>query len=106
MLSEAQERMLIVAKKGREHDVVGVFEKWDLNAAVVGEVTGDGFVRIAWHGEEVAAISVDPISTEAPVYERPPSKPEHRPAGAPIRQPIDHAAINRTLFRPPAPPHP
>src|SRR6266446_554314 len=59
MLSESQERMLIVAKRGREGDVVGVFEKWDLNAAVVGEVTGDGFVRIVWHGEEVAAIPVD-----------------------------------------------
>jgi len=71
MLSESQERMLIVAKQGREQDVVRTFEKWDLNAAVVGEVTDDGFVRLYWHGEEAAAIPVDPISTEAPVYERP-----------------------------------
>jgi phosphoribosylformylglycinamidine synthase II len=71
MLSESQERMLIVARKGREQDVVRTFEKWDLNAAVVGEVTDDGFVRLFWHDEEVAAIPVDPISTEAPVYERP-----------------------------------
>jgi phosphoribosylformylglycinamidine synthase len=71
MLSESQERMLIVAKRGREDEVVRVFEKWDLNAAVVGEVTDDGFVRLFWGGEEVAAIPVEPVSTEAPVYERP-----------------------------------
>ena len=77
MLSESQERMLIVAKKGREAEVVRTFEKWDLNAAVVGEVTGDGFVRLFWHGEEVAVIPVEPISTEAPVYERPLARPAY-----------------------------
>ena len=71
MLSESQERMLIVAKAGREQEVIRTFEKWDLNAAVVGEVTDDGFVRLMWNGEEVAQIPVDPISTEAPVYQRP-----------------------------------
>jgi phosphoribosylformylglycinamidine synthase II len=77
MLSESQERMLIVAKAGREADVVRVFEKWDLNAAVVGEVTDDGFVRLMWHGEEAATIPVEPISTEAPVYERPIARPAY-----------------------------
>jgi len=77
MLSESQERMLIVAKQGRESEVVKTFEKWDLNAAVVGEVTDDGFVRLFWHGEEAAAIPVDPISTEAPVYQRPMARPEY-----------------------------
>src|SRR5207302_4632892 len=71
MLSESQERMLIVAKRGREQDVIKIFEKWDLNAAIVGEVTGDGFVRVFSQGSEVAKIQVDPISTEAPVYDRP-----------------------------------
>ena len=71
MLSESQERMLIVAKAGREDEVVRIFEKWDLNAAVIGEVTDDGFVRLFWHDEQVAEIPVDPISTEAPVYQRP-----------------------------------
>ncbi|HEX7152111.1 MAG TPA: phosphoribosylformylglycinamidine synthase subunit PurL [Thermoanaerobaculia bacterium] len=77
MLSESQERMLIVAKQGREADVVRVFEKWDLNAAVVGEVTDDGSVRLIWHGEEVAVIPVEPISTEAPLYHRPLARPEY-----------------------------
>src|SRR5687768_14536856 len=84
MLSESQERMLIVAKAGREQEVVRTCEKWDLNAAVVGEVTDDGFVRLMWNGEEVAAIPVDPISTEAPVYERPIAKPEYADRIAPV----------------------
>ncbi|HJT18084.1 MAG TPA: phosphoribosylformylglycinamidine synthase subunit PurL, partial [Thermoanaerobaculia bacterium] len=71
MLSESQERMLIVAKRGREREVVRIFEKWDLNASVIGEVTDDGFVRIFWRGEEAATIPVGPIATEAPVYNRP-----------------------------------
>jgi phosphoribosylformylglycinamidine synthase subunit PurL len=77
MLSESQERMLIVAKRGREEEVLRIFTKWDLNASVIGEVTDDGFVRIFWHGDEVAKIPVDPISTEAPVYHRPMEKPKH-----------------------------
>src|SRR5438128_3095276 len=81
MLSESQERMLIVAKRGHEHDVVRIFEKWDLNASVIGEVTDDGFVRVFWHGEEVATIPVGPISTEAPVYERPMQRPAPLPPG-------------------------
>ncbi|HEY8847797.1 MAG TPA: phosphoribosylformylglycinamidine synthase subunit PurL [Thermoanaerobaculia bacterium] len=77
MLSESQERMLIVAKRGREHDVIRIFEKWDLNAAIVGEVTDDGFVRVFSRGNEVATIPVDPISTEAPVYDRPMRRPAY-----------------------------
>src|SRR5438874_96094 len=79
LLSESQERMLIVAKRGRESDVIRIFEKWDLNASVIGEVTDDGTERVFWHGREVAAIPVDPISTEAPVYERPIGGNPHPP---------------------------
>ena len=79
LLSESQERMLIVAKRGREQEVVRAFEKWDLNASVIGEVTDDGTERIFWQGKEVAAIPVDPISTEAPVYERPIGHDPHPP---------------------------
>src|SRR5882672_4174309 len=99
MLSESQERMLIVAKRGREQDVVRVFEKWDLNAAVVGEVTDDGFVRLFWHGEEVAAIPVDPISTEAPVYERPMTKPDRSLPQSLNRQHVDDGDLTEELFR-------
>ncbi|HUR82137.1 MAG TPA: phosphoribosylformylglycinamidine synthase subunit PurL [Thermoanaerobaculia bacterium] len=76
MLSESQERMLIVARKGREQEVVRTFEKWDLNASVIGEVTDTGFVGVYWEEVEMAMIPVDPVSTEAPVYERPLTRPE------------------------------
>ena len=99
MLSESQERMLIVAKRGREDEVVRTFEKWDLNAAVVGEVTDDGFVRLFWAGEEVAAIPVDPISTEAPVYERPMSAPERVIPQSLDRQHVDDGDRTEELFR-------
>ncbi|HET7710328.1 MAG TPA: phosphoribosylformylglycinamidine synthase subunit PurL, partial [Thermoanaerobaculia bacterium] len=84
MLSESQERMLIVARRGREDEVTQIFEKWDLNASVVGEVTDDGFVRIFWKGEEEAVIPVGPISTEAPVYDRPASRPAWADGLAPV----------------------
>src|SRR5438046_5241555 len=59
LLSESQERLLIVAKLGREDEVVRVVEKWDLNASVIGEVTNDGVARIDGHGMQVAALQVD-----------------------------------------------
>jgi phosphoribosylformylglycinamidine synthase II len=101
MLSESQERMLIVAKAGREAEVVAVFEKWDLNAAVVGEVTGDGFVRLLWHGEEAATIPVEPISTEAPVYERPIARPAYADSIAETleRQPAGDTDQTQTLLQ-------
>ncbi len=77
MLSESQERMLIVAKRGREDEVIRIFEKWDLNAAVIGRVAGDGFVRLFWEGKEIGTIPVEPISTEAPVYHRPMDRPKY-----------------------------
>ena len=83
MLSESQERMLMVARRGREDEVLAIFRKWELDAAVIGEVSGDGVERIFWHGQEVAAIPVEPISTEAPVYERPLSKPAYLQSIAP-----------------------
>ncbi|HEY4642068.1 MAG TPA: phosphoribosylformylglycinamidine synthase subunit PurL [Thermoanaerobaculia bacterium] len=99
MLSESQERMLIVAKRGREDEVVRVFEKWDLNAAVVGEVTDDGFVRLFWGEDEVGAIPVEPISTEAPVYSRPTIPPSHTIAETLDRQRVDDADFTEQLMR-------
>ncbi len=75
MLSESQERMLIVAKQGREGDVRKIFEKWGLDVAVVGKVTDTGRVRVIQHGKVVADIPVAPIVHEAPVYERPTREP-------------------------------
>ncbi len=75
MLSESQERMLIVARQGREDDVRRIFEKWDLDVAVVGQVTDDGRVRVMSEGRVVADIPVAPIVHEAPLYERPVAEP-------------------------------
>jgi phosphoribosylformylglycinamidine synthase len=80
MLSESQERMLIVARKGREDEVRKIFEKWDLDVCVIGEVTGDGVARIRWRGETVAEIPVAPVTDQAPVYDRPAERPEGQDA--------------------------
>ncbi|MCA9774868.1 MAG: phosphoribosylformylglycinamidine synthase II, partial [Myxococcales bacterium] len=76
MLSESQERMLICAHKGREREIIEIYEKWDLDAVVIGEVTDDGIVRLQFHGQEVAAIPAAPLSEEAPRYERPMARPK------------------------------
>ena len=77
LLSESQERMLLVARAGREADVSRVFDKWDLEAVVIGRVTGDGIFRARWHGTEVVEIPVEPVSTQAPVYRRPAEEPKN-----------------------------
>ena len=70
MLSESQERMLICAKKGLEQEVLKIFEKWEVPAAVIGEVTDSGVMELYWHGEKCAHIPIDPITEKAPVLDR------------------------------------
>ncbi len=77
MLSESQERMLICAKKGYEKEIIEIFEKWDLDVAVIGEVTDTGNMELFWHGEKVADIPIDPITEEAPVLDRPVKRPAY-----------------------------
>src|SRR3982751_2425124 len=77
MLSESQERMLLVVKRGRESEVEQVFEKWDLHAAHIGEVTTDGYMRVKDHGTVVAEIPNTALVDEAPVYDRPTTKPAY-----------------------------
>jgi phosphoribosylformylglycinamidine (FGAM) synthase-like enzyme len=71
MLSESQERMLLVAAKGREGEVLAVFAKWGLDASIVGVVTADDVMRVTHHGELVAEIPNKALTDEAPVYHRP-----------------------------------
>jgi phosphoribosylformylglycinamidine synthase len=71
MLSESQERMLLVAQKGREHEVFRVFEKWGLDAVEVGKVTTDNKLRVLEHGKVVAEIPNPALTDDAPVYKRP-----------------------------------
>jgi len=78
MLSESQERMLLVAEKGREHEVLDVFKKWGLDSTVVGEVTTGGLLVVKDHGKIVAQIPAHPLAEEGPVYNRPIAAPSPR----------------------------
>jgi phosphoribosylformylglycinamidine synthase II len=71
MLSESQERMLLVAQKGREDEVFRVFQKWGLDGVQVGRVTNDGKLRVLEHGQVVAEIPNQALTDDAPVYKRP-----------------------------------
>jgi phosphoribosylformylglycinamidine synthase II len=71
LLSESQERMLIVAHKGREREVVDIFRKWDLDAVVIGHVQTGSNMRVLHNNETVADIPVHALTDEAPRYERP-----------------------------------
>ena len=71
MLSESQERMLLVAQKGREEEVFRVFQKWGLDAVEIGRVTSDAKMRVLEHGKVVAEIPNAALTDDAPVYKRP-----------------------------------
>jgi phosphoribosylformylglycinamidine synthase subunit PurL len=80
MLSESQERMLIVADQGHEGEVFAVFKKWGLDAVTIGRVTGDGMLRVRNHGEIVAEIPNRELADESPLYDRPHGVEAYRPA--------------------------
>jgi phosphoribosylformylglycinamidine synthase subunit PurL len=92
MLSESQERMLLVAKRGREAEVERIFEKWDLHAVKIGEVTDDGLLRVTERGTVVAEIPNRALTDEAPVYTRPFSEPDYLREA----QQLDLDAISRS----------
>ena len=78
MLSESQERMLLIVKRGREAEVERIFEKWDLHAVRIGEVTADGRLRVKQNGTVVADVPNRGLTDEAPVYTRPIREPQGR----------------------------
>ena len=90
MLSESQERMLFIVRQGREAEVDRVFERWDLHAVRIGEVTGDGLLRVRAGGQTVAEIPNRPLADEAPLYDRPCREPEDLAA----RQTLDLSALD------------
>jgi phosphoribosylformylglycinamidine synthase subunit PurL len=71
MLSESQERMLMVLKPGREGEAEAIFRKWALDFAVIGEVTDTGRLQLEWQGDMVADLPLAPIGDDAPKYDRP-----------------------------------
>jgi phosphoribosylformylglycinamidine synthase subunit PurL len=80
MLSESQERMLIILKPGQEHVAKRIFDKWDLDAEVIGKTTTTGHLVLKQHGQVVCDIPVPPLSNDAPNYDRPWNPPKPAPA--------------------------
>jgi phosphoribosylformylglycinamidine synthase len=77
MLSESQERMLLVAKKGKEEQVARIFSKWDLDCVTIGQVTPGGKLKINQDGQLVADMPVSALTDDAPVYLRPKREPAY-----------------------------
>jgi phosphoribosylformylglycinamidine synthase len=75
MLSESQERMLLVVARGREAEIQKVFARWDLDAVEIGRVTGDGVLRVRMEGQLVAEVPVRALTHEAPIYLKPTARP-------------------------------
>src|ERR1700712_109986 len=105
MLSESQERMLLVAAKGREEEVLAVFRKWGLDASIVGTVTADDVMRVRHHGELVAEIPNKALTDDAPLYHRPvgvwtPPVPKDPPAWVleELAKPRDYTADLKKLL--------
>jgi phosphoribosylformylglycinamidine synthase II len=101
LLSESQERMLLVAQRGREDDVRRVFTKWDLDAVEIGRVTKDGTLTVRQHGEVVAVVPVDALA-DGPRYEKPTAPPArlaelHAFDPASLPEPADHGETLVTL---------
>ena len=96
MLSESQERMLMVLKPGREDFAEAIFRKWELDFAVIGEVTDTGHMVLVHHGETVADIPLAPLADDAPLYDRPHVK---TPAPAPLTDVPHGTDIARDLLK-------
>ena len=106
LLSESQERMVLVVKAGHEEAVQALFARWDLEAAVVGRLTDDGLFRARWRGEEVCALPVAALTDAAPVYRRPAEEPARLEEAqrldlAEVPEPADYGATLLTLLESP-----
>ena len=104
MLSESQERMLLIVKRGREARITQLFAKWQLNAVEIGTVTDDGRMRVKDDGVVVADIPVHALTSDAPVYRRPTARPRHltkiqRLALRGLPQPKDYGDVLTMLLR-------
>ncbi len=103
MLSESQERMLAILKPGRERDGHAIFEKWGLDAAIIGVTTDTGHLVLKHHGQTVADVPLAPLFDDAPLYDRPWVAPKAQPvlSAADVPAPSDwNAAILRLMSAP------
>ncbi len=106
MLSESQERMLLVAERGREEEVFRVFRKWGLDAVAVGRVTTGANLRVLQHGAVVAEIPNAALTDDAPVYKRPlarwePPVPREKPESVHLSSPSDFTVSLKQLLASP-----
>lgn len=103
MLSESQERMLVVVHEGREAEVGEIFGKWGLHSVVIGRVTDDGKLRLLHKGEVAAEVPVDSLAEDAPVYYKPSAEPAYYAANADVdttamAEPADYAAALKKVL--------
>ena len=106
LLSESQERMLLVARQGTEDEIKKIFDKWDLDAVVIGRVTDDQEFCALWYGKEVTRIPIRALTKDAPAYQRPMARPaEHDRVQqldlSSVPQPKDLAAAFKQLLASP-----
>jgi phosphoribosylformylglycinamidine synthase len=103
LLSESQERMLVIAQKGREAEVEDIFQKWDLHAARIGQVTEGGTMLVTHHGVPVVQIPAKALADEAPLYDREAAEPAYLAATrawTPSEIPdLDSAGIRDTFYQ-------
>ncbi|RJP56577.1 MAG: phosphoribosylformylglycinamidine synthase subunit PurL [Candidatus Auribacter fodinae] len=107
LLSESQERMLVIVKKGSESEVEAIFDKWDLHAVNIGQVTDDGKMRVKFHGETVVDVPAKALADEAPVYHRAFKEPAYYKQQqiinlANVREPVSYAATFKSLLSNPS----
>lgn len=94
MLSESQERMLMVLKEGKEEFAQDIFDKWDIDSAVIGNITDTGRMVLKFNGETVADLPVKPLSDQAPIYDRPWKPSEVKPNLEHVEQVSDKQTLD------------
>ncbi|HEX5855371.1 MAG TPA: AIR synthase-related protein, partial [Thermoanaerobaculia bacterium] len=103
MLSESQERMVLVVHKGREAEVAAVFRRWGVDVEAIGIVRREPRMRLLWHGDVVADLEIAPLVREAPLYQRAFTAPRPLPPSTPVSldgAPDDAAALRALLVSP------
>ena len=98
MLSESQERMLMVLRPDRQDVARAIFEKWELDFAVIGHLTGTGHIVIRHGGAVMADIPLDPLAEQAPLYHRPTADTPKRPPLGDVADPVGLASALETLI--------
>jgi len=105
LLSESQERMLLVVRQGSEETVRELFAKWDLDAAVIGTVSDTGRLRARWDGTLVVDVPIEPLTSGAPCYDRPASEPAEEDGQridlGRLPEPVDYNEALATLLESP-----